>query len=108
MVIGNFNRVSVAALPHKADAPLLVNPDAVLTCAVSREFLEPVRGGYTKVVQVACSVNAVEAHLGAALNLNGNLAGTPTIKNFLGFLVGKALDHVSILPRSITNVTHER
>lgn len=108
MVIGDFNCVSVATLPHETDAPLLVNPDAVLPCAVAREFLEMVRRRHTKVVQVACSVESVEAHLGAALNLDGNFAGMPTVKNFLAFVVGKAFDHASILPRSISNVTHER
>ena len=44
MVINNLNVVGISTTPYKADAPLIVDPDAVLSPAIASECLEPVAG----------------------------------------------------------------
>ena len=43
MVIHDLHIVGAAVPPLEADAPLIIDPDAVLPVAVSRELFEPVR-----------------------------------------------------------------
>jgi hypothetical protein len=40
MVIDNLDIIGVIALPFKADAPLLVNPDAMLTLSIKMQSLQ--------------------------------------------------------------------
>lgn len=51
MVIRDLYFESMAILPTKADAPLFVDPDAVLTLPIPLERLETVARWYTKVAE---------------------------------------------------------
>ena len=51
MVVDDFHIVSVSFMPAKADAVLIVYPDAVLPLAVAGEFLQAVAGRGAEVVQ---------------------------------------------------------
>ena len=42
MIIRNFDVVRTILAPHKADPPLLINSDAVLSLAVTRQPFEPI------------------------------------------------------------------
>ena len=44
MVVDDFHIVGIASLPSKADAPLVIDANAVLTLAVALECLELVTG----------------------------------------------------------------
>jgi hypothetical protein len=51
MVINNLDRMSAAILPDEADAPLIVDSDAVLTSPVSFQTLKSVARGNIQTVQ---------------------------------------------------------
>jgi hypothetical protein len=51
MVINNLDRMSAAILPDEADAPLIVDSDAVLTRPVSFQTLKSVARGNIQTVQ---------------------------------------------------------
>jgi len=55
MIVYDFNVMRVAVAPAKADAPLVVDPDAVLPLAVAGKRLEPVARWSTQVVE-ACAL----------------------------------------------------
>ncbi len=42
MIIDNLNFVCAALGPHEADAPLLVDPDALLTLSVTSKLLQTI------------------------------------------------------------------
>lgn len=52
MVIDNLGIEHVAILPSEADAPLLVDADAVLARAVALEYLELIRRGNHQIAQI--------------------------------------------------------
>lgn len=56
MVVDKFDVVSAVRLPHEADAPLVVHPDAVLALSVSLQGLEPVTRRRSQVLNVLSSV----------------------------------------------------
>ena len=51
VIIGDFNVMCVAILPAEADAPLLVDADAVLPTTVSLERFQAIGGRYFQVFQ---------------------------------------------------------
>lgn len=42
MIIRNFNVIGVSLTPLKADTPLIINTNAVLTFTIAVELFEPV------------------------------------------------------------------
>jgi hypothetical protein len=42
MIVHDLDAVGVSVAPFEADAPLIVDPDAVLSFAVSQEVLAPI------------------------------------------------------------------
>jgi len=53
MVVNDFHRVGVRSFPVEADAPLVIDPNAVLACAVTLQDFQSVAGWGTKVTQPA-------------------------------------------------------
>ena len=49
MVIDNLDHLRATILPDEADAPLIVDPDAVLSPAIASECLEPVAGRRSEI-----------------------------------------------------------
>jgi hypothetical protein len=60
VIVDDFHVMRSVGLPDKADAPLFVDSDAVLSGAVSLESLEPVSWRYAKIVQVAAGFDLIE------------------------------------------------
>ena len=54
MVIDNFNSFRSPIDPDKAHSPSIVDPDAVLTCAVAAKQFQAVSGGRQEVSQLMC------------------------------------------------------
>ena len=59
MVVNDLDVLSVSVRPAKADPPLIVDPDTVLSRAIDLELLEPVTWWDTKVVQ---SLGGIHGH----------------------------------------------
>jgi hypothetical protein len=50
VVVGDLYIEGVAPLPSEADSPLVVDPNAVLSCPVSLQALQPVAWGHSEVL----------------------------------------------------------
>ncbi len=50
MVVHDLDLISMAAFPPKADAPLIIDADAMLTFALALERLESIGGWHAKVL----------------------------------------------------------
>ncbi len=57
MVICDFDFVSIAAFPAKANAPLLIYADTVLPCAVATEGFEAIARREAQVVDLLGRIN---------------------------------------------------
>jgi len=57
MVINNFNGLRIAVFPGEADAPLIINPNAVLPGPVAFQGFQTISGRHAHIIQ---SFRAVE------------------------------------------------
>jgi hypothetical protein len=80
-------------MPFKANAPLIVNPNTVLSFPFSLQGLQAVCGWNTKVVKGASPVNHNQFPFSEQLNVLRQFAGKITAKNLFGFLAFECLDH---------------
>ena len=101
MVVNNSYFVGIARFPSKADAPLLIDSDAMLSGSISRKSFETIGWGDTEVVEISRLTEHRELVKCALLNVAGKFSRPPLIPNFFRFRIGKALDHWSMF-RSFT------
>jgi len=69
MVIGNFDRKSIAVFPAEAYAPLIVDADAPLAGAVAGKLLKPVVGRNTEKVEGGGAMKLLQFTLRNALHI---------------------------------------
>jgi hypothetical protein len=93
MVVGDFQIVGISLFPAEADAPLLVDPDAVLAEAVTCQGFQPVCGRDSQIIQVDRLADHREFVQGTLLNWKWQAFGSLLVPYFLGFLVRESLDH---------------
>jgi hypothetical protein len=60
MVIDDFDQLGAAVPPNKADASLIVDPDAVLSSAVASKGFQPVAGWGAEIGELVCRVEHIE------------------------------------------------
>jgi len=93
MIVRNLYVVRVSFPPPEADTPLVVDPDAVLAGPVAAEFLQPIPGGNSEVVELFARVNLDELSPGRPLYLNRPSPYHATRKDAPRFFVGECFDH---------------
>jgi hypothetical protein len=93
VVIYDFYMAGIAALPFKTDAPLVVDPDAVLAGARSLEGFQPVARRNPQRVQIRRCINHQQFAARNALNVVRQLSGVLAPPDFFSFSAGKTLDH---------------
>src|SRR5690348_14521434 len=101
MVVDDFNFMGIAVLPEEADAPLVIDPDAVLTFAVTFQGFQAIRGRNTKVFQGRRSIEHAEFAARDLLDIGRQLPGSRSVPDLLRLLVGKAPDHASTITRCV-------
>jgi hypothetical protein len=93
MVIRDFHLERVAVPPPKADAPLAVDPDAMLAPSVPLEFFQPVGRRDPKVVQEGGIGQHSKLSKGDFLDILRKPLGKGAVENLFRFLILKASDH---------------
>ncbi len=68
MVVLDAYLIGMTRFPDKADPPLIVDSDTILTVSVPGEFLEVVAWRRTQVVNRNCGVKHEELAIGTLLN----------------------------------------
>lgn len=56
MIVCYLDIMSISVQPSKADSPLVIDSDAMLSLSVARKFLKPISWGNPKVVQSLCRI----------------------------------------------------
>jgi hypothetical protein len=93
MIIYDFDFVSIAAAPLETDAPLTIDPDAVLPFTVTPQRFQFVAGWNRQVLQSNGCIEQPQLGQSRFLDISRQLAGKPTVPNLFCFPVAKACDH---------------
>ena len=87
--------VRAAIAPREADPPLVVDPNAVLTFAISPESLEPIAWRDPQILDIARSMEDLQFAQGRPLERAINASHELLVPDPLGVLVPKRPDHTS-------------
>lgn len=102
MVVHNLNLEGIRIDPSKADAPLVVDSNAVLPLAVSNKGLKAISRNGAQIRQARSRMNVIEfafRHQRDSLELPAELAA----KHLLGFVVAERPDHNRVYYRVAFN-----
>lgn len=94
MVIDDFSVVRVAIFPSEADAPLLINSNAVLSFAISVECFEMITGRDVKSFELGDRRDESEFVQCALLNIARKFSGKAPFEDLSRFFALEALNHL--------------
>jgi len=94
MVVNDLNLRCVTDAPSKADAPLVVDANAVLAGPIALELLEPVARRNAEIVQGFGGVDGDEFAEHRPLKLGGISTYGLALEQSLRVPIGKAPDHL--------------
>jgi hypothetical protein len=105
VVIDDFDLLGASIPPYEAEAPLVIDPDAVLTRTVSAQRLQPISGWSSQIAQFLRIMNLPQFSLRRSLDLVRQPPSEPAVEQSLGLSVGKRTDHPMVLyTRYVHNV----
>jgi hypothetical protein len=93
VVVYDLNFMSVLTTPAKADAPLVIDPDAVLAAAPAFEGFQAVAERQAHDVESVGGIELEEFSPGRALDIGWQVTRGGAGKEPLGLRVDKASDH---------------
>jgi hypothetical protein len=93
MVVRHLDVEGVTVTPGKADAPLIVDSDAVLPPALASEFLKSVARRDGQIGKRRGAVDDQELPCGGPDNAGWKAARPAALEDGLGVSVGEGLDH---------------
>ena len=97
MVVDDFNVMRAIVMPCKTDTPLVIDPDAKLSLAVTAEGFEPVAGQEPQCFDGVGGIKDAQSLLRLSAKGLKN-AGTFPFVQLFGFFVLEAFDHKTIIP----------
>ena len=93
MVVDDFYIVCVSACPPEADAPLVVDADAVLAGPIASQFLEAVGGWNAEVKETGRGVENDELAERNSLEVRRQPTGPLSLEEAFSIDVPEAADH---------------
>jgi len=103
MVINNFDIFRTSLGPVEANPELPVDPNAVLTLAITMQRLQQIAGRYFKIIQLTCSLELPNLPQGNALEID-KASNAATACQLLGILTLKRYDHGLMMTQRVNNV----
>jgi hypothetical protein len=104
VVIRYFHIERIWDTPFKADAPLLIDTNAVLSFAIAFERFQLIRGRNHQISQIASAIQILQLLTGTLLDLSIQPFHELSVEYSLGILVLKASYHGVTLTRYVINV----
>jgi hypothetical protein len=89
--------MGIATFPYKADTPLVIYPDTVLSGAVSFELFKPIGGRDSQRFQLVRRSEHFKFPRHQALNIARETAGESPFIDLFGFPALKGFNHALIL-----------
>ncbi len=104
VIIYDLDVIRIAAGPPEADAPLIVDPDTMLAGTVALQFLQPVAGRHSQILQRLSGINSHQLPQHGALKHRGKAPDALPVEETLRIPIGEALDHRRIITTNVINV----
>jgi hypothetical protein len=93
MIVDDLDIMGVAVTPSEANAPLVVDSDAVLPFAIPGEPLQPITGWRPQVFEIASIVNLHQLTISRLDDVVGNALYKPALPCSFDGGIPKRLDH---------------
>ena len=94
MIVRDLDVVRVGSAPPEADAPLVVDPDAVLASPLPPQSLEPVPWRYAQVGEGNRSIDLSELAQRGSLHVGPELPDRVAPEETLGVAIAEAPNHM--------------
>ena len=94
MIVNNLDLVGIAILPPKADPPLLIDANTVLSGPIASEFLEAIAWWRPEIVEGAGGIHDDELSKHCPPQVAGIMSHGLAPKEPFGVSVPEALDHL--------------
>jgi hypothetical protein len=104
VIVYELDGMGISIGPPEADAPLIVDPDTILTGTVALELLQPVAGRHLQVLQRLRSIDSYQLPQHGTLECRRVAPHALPAKEALRVPVGEALYHRRIITRRAINV----
>jgi hypothetical protein len=93
VVVADLNVVRISVRPAKANPPLLVDPNAVLTGPITKEPLQPIPWWNPEVIQAICTVQQQQLPVGSPLHVRRQSPRPFALEYLTRLGVSEAPDH---------------
>jgi len=93
MIVYYLYVIRIAIVPAKADSPLLIDADAVLSFPIAGEFFQTIRRRDSQVFKRIGRLQNLKLHSCFALNVMSKPPGKPAIEHLFGFPRRKGTNH---------------
>jgi hypothetical protein len=103
MVINNFDIFRTSFGPAEANPDLPVDSNAVLTLAVTMQWLQHISRRYFKIIQLACSLELPNFPQGNSLKID-EASNAASACQLLGILTPERYDHSRVMTHRVINV----
>jgi hypothetical protein len=97
VVVNELNLFRARLGPLEADPPLIVDPDAVLTPAITLERFEPIPGRNAEVGEIEGGMEDLQLAQGRPLHLRIHRSDPPFVPDLFSSLVPERPDHDSTI-----------
>ncbi len=104
MVIDDLDLIGVVITPFEANSPLVVHPDAVLTCPAADQLLKAVARWNLKILKRFCRVQHDQFSKRRLLSRPGETSRGLPLKDLPGLRIAEAPDHIRSITRDVINV----
>jgi hypothetical protein len=94
MIIDNLDVGALSIAPAKADTPLIVYPDAMLTRALALQPFQAIRRWNAQIIKALRGVKHPQLPTRESLNWVWQTAGNVAMPDAFSVLIGEAPDHV--------------
>lgn len=94
MIIDNFDVGALSIAPAKADTPLIVYPDAMLTRALALQPFQAIRRWNAQIIKALRGIKHPQLPTREGLNLVWQTAGNVATPDAFSLHIGEAPDHV--------------
>ena len=97
MIVNDFNVMKAVTIDHKADAILIVDPNAVLSLAITMEQLQMIRRRDSQILQTSRIVDHNQLAERDTLNGLWELLREDLMIDLFRFRICKAFNHSAII-----------
>ena len=103
MIIHNFNTAGMAVCPDKANPPLVIDADAVLTLPVAFRRFQTIAGRYFQKTQIRSGIQLLQFAHRHRFNI-GKPFHPPALKQGFGVFAVEFGNHRQIITKPVNNV----